>query len=172
LTDKIIEFAAQWISTSDNVEEDWDKEEEEGLSSFQVPIINSPVFQETTSDVESKNATRVATSKMSQMTLSRHLLSISGLGSLSRLLLRAINELKQRHEITLNTDNIFVTKHELKMEKVDSFLIRKIYITPSSFLYEGPYREEKCLVTRQYENEQDCFLRISFRDEGRSFLLS
>ena len=101
------------------------------------------------------------------MTLNRQLLSTPGLGSLSRLLLLAIDELKRCHELVLTTDKIYVTKHELRMEKTDLFLIRKIYITPSSFLYEGPYREEKCRVTRQYENEQDCFLRISFRDEGK-----
>jgi hypothetical protein len=173
--DKIIEFAAQWISTSDYVEEDWDREEEEeeeNPSSLQTSMITMAIPQENTTCSNSMNVERAVTSKISQITLDRQLLSTRGLGSLSRLLLLAINELKQRHELVLTTDKKYVTKHEWKMEKTDAFLIRKIYITPSSFLYEGPYREEKCLVTRQFENEQDCFLRISFRDEGKHSFLS
>ena len=65
-----------------------------------------------------------------------------------------------------NNTEVYVTKLELRTAKVNPFLIRKIYITPSTILYEGPYREEKCAVTRQFEEHQDRFLRVTFRDEG------
>ncbi len=90
------------------------------------------------------------------------------LGYLSRFLILALKELKKKHELRqTTTDGIYITKHELYTINFNSSLIRKVYITPSTILYEGPYQEEKCLVTRHFAQEQDGFLRVSFRDEGQ-----
>jgi hypothetical protein len=89
------------------------------------------------------------------------------LGTFSRLLLFALTELIKKNELRRITSNgMYVTKHESRTSKAIPFLIRKIYITPSTIFYEGPYREEKCAVTRHYEKQQDRFLRVTFRDEG------
>jgi hypothetical protein len=90
-------------------------------------------------------------------------------GTFSRLLLLSLEELiKKKYELRRITINgMYITKHESQLFKAIPFLIRKIYITPSTFFYEGPYREEKCAVTRRFEEQQDRFLRITFRDEGK-----
>ena len=62
---------------------------------------------------------------------------------------------------------IFVTRHELYPINPNVALIRKVYITPSTVLYEGPYQEEKCSVMRHFASVQNGFLRITFRDEGQ-----
>lgn len=90
-------------------------------------------------------------------------------GHLSWLLMRALKELQAHHELRrTKTDGIFVSKHELHSDSSSSNImsIRKIYITPSTILYEGPYNEEKCLVTRQFSQVNDGFLRVCFRDES------
>jgi hypothetical protein len=89
-------------------------------------------------------------------------------GIFSRLLLLSLDELMKKNKLRRITINgMHIIKHELRLSKTIPFLIRKIYITPSTFFYEGPYREEKCAVTRRYEEQQDKFLRITFRDEGK-----
>ena len=89
------------------------------------------------------------------------------IGNLSRLLLHALNELRAKHELRREpTHGIYVTKHELRTYHRRPFLIRKIYITPSTIMYEGPYSEERCAVTRKYAEQSDRFLRVTFRDEG------
>jgi hypothetical protein len=91
------------------------------------------------------------------------------LGIFSRLLLFALTGLMKKHELRrITTTGMYVTKHESRTFKAIPFLIRKIYITPSTIFYEGPYREEKCAVTRHFEKQQDRFLRVTFRDEGES----
>lgn len=169
LLDKIIEFAATWafICGGDDDEEELDEEEQQAQTSGDTTMV-PPSKQSQSTDV-----LYVVTAKMSQMKINQSSSpsTTPSPGLLSHLLLRAIKELKRHHEInTLN--DIYVTKHELKPEKTYPFLIRKIYITPSSFLYEGPYTEEKCRVTRRFESEQDCFLRVSFRDESKQPLVS
>jgi hypothetical protein len=90
------------------------------------------------------------------------------LGYLSRFLILALDQLKTKHELRRTTiGGVYITKHELRMTNANSSLVRKVYITPSTILYEGPYREEKCPVTRHFSQEQDGFLRVSFRDEGQ-----
>jgi hypothetical protein len=80
----------------------------------------------------------------------------------------ALEQLRNKHELRWVTDGgVYVTKHELHSINFNLSLIRKVYITPSTILYEGPYQEEKCLVTRHFAQEQDGFLRVSFRDEGQ-----
>ncbi len=94
------------------------------------------------------------------------------LGTFSRLLIYARKQLVKNHQLCRsNTSGVYVTKLELRTGNVNSFLIRKIYITPSTVLYEGPYREEKCAVTRHFEEYQDRFLRVTFRDEGKRYLI-
>jgi hypothetical protein len=90
------------------------------------------------------------------------------LGTFSRLLLFALKRLREKHEVHCEPHSrTYVTKHELRSAPSRPFLMRKIYITPSTIFYEGPYQEEKCAAIRLYENEQDQFLRVSFRDEGK-----
>ena len=93
------------------------------------------------------------------------------LGTFSRLLLSALDQLIKSNQLrSCGTSRMYATRLELRTPNAHSSLIRKIYITPSTVLYEGPYREEKCAVTRHYESYQDRFLRVTFRDEGnRSF---
>jgi hypothetical protein len=90
------------------------------------------------------------------------------LGTFSRLLLFALERLREKHEVHREPHSrTYVTKYELRSAHSRPFLMRKIYITPSTIFYEGPYHEEKCAAIRLYENEQDQFLRVSFRDEGK-----
>lgn len=89
------------------------------------------------------------------------------LGTVSRLLIYAFEQLLKQHQLCqIPASGMFVTKLELRTASIHASLIRKIYITPSTILYEGPYREEKCAVTRHFEQYQDRFLRLTFRDEG------
>jgi len=90
------------------------------------------------------------------------------MGNHSHFLLIALCKLRNKHELRRTTDTKYcVTKHEFHKVHSNSSLIRKVYITPSTILYEGPYQEEKCLVTRHFATEQDGFLRVTFRDEGQ-----
>lgn len=93
-------------------------------------------------------------------------------GTFSRLLLYAFKQLITDNRLRrLESSGAYATRLELHTPSAHSSLIRKIYITPSTVFYEGPYREEKCTVTREYEKYQDRFLRVTFRDEGKSFSL-
>jgi len=95
------------------------------------------------------------------------------LGTFSRLLIFALEQLLKKFQLyRTTTPKVYVTKLELRIADVNPFLIRKIYITPSTVLYEGPYREEKCAVTRHYVDHQDRFLRVTFRDEGTILVLT
>jgi hypothetical protein len=166
--DKIVEFAPRFLhETCDNDEEDWDKKEEQQLQEQQqedLPNIDADVPS------HPDPVPPVDTAKVSLETdMARLKMTPKGqhLGSFSRLLLLALDELRKKHELRQNDQTgIYETKHELYQSNVKPFLIRKVYITPSTFLYEGPYREEKCLVTRHFEQQQDGFLRVTFRDEG------
>ena len=81
--------------------------------------------------------------------------------------MHALEQLLSKYELCrIPVTGVFVTKLELRTANINASLIRKIYITPSTVLYEGPYREEKCAVTRHFEKHQDRFLRVAFRDEG------
>ncbi len=113
-------------------------------------------------------------SKTEQITITTNMTKLSNLakehqlGTFSRLLLFALTELIKKHELRrITTAGMYVTEHESCTWKTLPSLIRKIYITPSTIFYEGPYREEKCAVTRHFEEQQDRFLRVTFRDEGK-----
>jgi hypothetical protein len=87
---------------------------------------------------------------------------------LSHLLIVALEQLRNKHELRQTSiGGVYVTKHELHTINDNLSLGRKVYITPSTILYEGPYQEEKCLVTRHFAEQQDGFLRVIFRDEGQ-----
>jgi len=180
LIDKIIEFAPRWLYTiCDNANDDWGDEEQ--LQITEDEPITSSVTDDTFSVtnnlpsfvipsatgmlIDATNTEQVPlTDKIIQSDIS---LKNHQLGYLSRFLILALDQLQSKHELRRTTINgIYVTKHELCTVNVNSFLIRKVYITPSTILYEGPYREEKCPVTRHFVKEQDGFLRITFRDEG------
>lgn len=90
------------------------------------------------------------------------------LGTFSRLLICALDQLliKKQLYITKTKPRMYITKLERRTADENPFFIRKIYITPSTIFYEGPYREETCAVTREYIEYQDRFLRVTFRDEG------
>lgn len=90
------------------------------------------------------------------------------LGCLSRFLVLALNQLQQKNALRrTDADEVFVTRHELYPINPNIALIRKVYVTPSTVLYEGPYQEERCSVTRHFVSTQDGFLRVTFRDEGQ-----
>ena len=90
------------------------------------------------------------------------------LGIFSCLLRFVLKKSLQKYELRrTKTTGVFLTKLELRNVNANPFLIRKVYITPSNILHEGPYREEKCAVTREFVKYQDRFLRVTFRDEGK-----
>ena len=96
----------------------------------------------------------------------------SRLGIFSQLLLYALRCLRRRRELRLEVNFSFcLIRSELRRSSQQVLLTRKIYITPSTIIYEGPYYEEKCVVTRNYEDHHDQFLRVVFRDEGKTCLL-
>ncbi|CAF1664186.1 unnamed protein product, partial [Adineta ricciae] len=167
---KIIEFAPRWLHYfCDNEDQEEEEEEEEEVertsTTASIPMeVDFPSF-----DI------LLATGSLVNMT-STEPLCLTGamvrsirkdeLGYPSRFLVIALNELRRKHELRRNSDSgIYVTKHELHKINKNSFFIRKIYITPCTILYEGPYREERCPVTRKFAREQEGFLRVSFRDE-------
>jgi hypothetical protein len=178
--DKIVEQAPRWFSaTCDNDDEDWDNEnveaqpEETNMSTIAENI--SSVNNESSIFVQLRSSsgapTKVISPETNSITTNMAKLSFVAkehhLGTLSRLLLFALNELRGKHELRRETTTgMYATKHELRIAKTNPSLIRKIYITPSNILYEGPFNEEKCAVTRAFVKCQDRFLRVSFRDEG------
>jgi hypothetical protein len=189
LIDKIVEFAPRWFAaTCDNADEDWDnenKQEEQQQQQAEPEEDRLPITTEdipTTIDDSSisshirSSATGASINKadarIASITTSMTRLSLQSvkhhLGTFSRLLISALEQLLKTYQLyRTTTSRVYVTKLELRTASVNPFLIRKIYITPSTILYEGPYREEKCAVTREYVEHQDRFLRVTFRDEGK-----
>jgi hypothetical protein len=185
LTDKIFEFAPRWFPTTcdhEEEEEDWDTEDKQeqptepevdSVSTMfdNVPTIDddSTIFQHIRSSATGAPI-NITDTKIASLTtvVRRYLLRSSKhhLGTFSHLLIAALEQLIKNYELRKSASGIFVTKLELRTPNVNSFLIRKIYITPSTVFYEGPYCEEKCAVTRTFEEYQDRFLRVTFRDEG------
>jgi len=191
LTDKIVEFAPRWFATTcdhEDEDEDWDAEDKQEQPTEpevddittiteDVPIIadDSTISSHIRSSATGAPINTTDTQIASLTTaMARHSLrpSKQHLGTFSRLLISALEQLLKKSQLYKSAKSgIFVTKLELRTPNVDSFLIRKVYITPSTVLYEGPYREEKCAVTRAYEEYQDRFLRVTFRDEGKINLI-
>ncbi|CAF4924986.1 unnamed protein product [Rotaria sp. Silwood1] len=169
-TDKIIELAPHWLQTTcDNEDDDWGNDD-----------IDNQEEQTIHSEDLLPHTIRASTGELVDVTQTAYISLASSIehlilettehhpGSLSRLLLLALDEMRRKHELRRTSiKNMFVTKQELRTINVNPFLMRKIYITPSTILHEGPYREEKCLVTRHFEKYQDRFLRVTFRDEGK-----
>jgi hypothetical protein len=184
LIDKIVEFAPRWFAeTCDNEDEDWGNEneqqaapEEDGLPTAveDVPATNNDSFMSphirssaTGASINTTNARLASiTTDMTRRSLAS---SKDHFGTFSRLLCCALEHLLKKYQLYRSTKSgVYLTKLELRTANVNPSLIRKIYITPSTILYEGPYREEKCAVTREYAEHQDRFLRVTFRDEGKT----
>lgn len=180
-TDKIIEFAPRWLrETCDNEDENWDEEESSSVSN-QEPSTNSGVQHSSNSiehllpvTIHSAIGSLIDTTNTALVFSTdnkiRFKLEVKGrrLGCLSRFLAFALNQLQQKNVLRrTDIDGIFLTRHELYPINPNVSLIRKVYITPSTVLYEGPYQEEKCSVTRHFASVQDGFLRVTFRDEGQ-----
>lgn len=93
------------------------------------------------------------------------------LGVFSQLLLHALTVLRRRRELRRDLINNFcLIRNELRSNNQRTLLTRKVYITPSTIVYEGPYYEEKCAVTRMYKDNHDQFLRVIFRDERKTMI--
>ncbi|CAF4083207.1 unnamed protein product [Adineta steineri] len=177
-SDKIVKFAQHWLhDTCDHDDENWDEDEQEQQIEDQLTIpimtendcINNEdkpimVHSATGESIDAKNTEIVfGTNTINRLRVPDQEYRF---GYLSHFLMLALKQLQKKHELRQTTiGGVYVTKHELHTINSSSSLIRKVYITPSTILYEGPYREEKCLVTRHFENQQVGFLRVSFRDE-------
>ncbi|KAF9034492.1 RdRP-domain-containing protein [Hymenopellis radicata] len=48
----------------------------------------------------------------------------------------------------------------------DNFMCHQMYVTPTSYILEGPYPDRSNRVLRLYPNFHDHFLRVSFTEEG------
>ncbi|CAF2744395.1 unnamed protein product [Rotaria sp. Silwood2] len=146
LTDKIFEFALLWCAkTFDNEDEDRSNENESEENQLSINIDDLSIVDD--DSFISKNIRLAATGGVINAETASNMTTVTWLGPKK------------------TKNGIILTKLELRTAKNDSLLTRKIYITPSSILYEGPYCEEKCVVTRQYVQYQDRFLRVAFRDE-------
>lgn len=173
-TDKIFEFALLWCAkTFDNEDEDRNDENESEENQLSISVDDLPIVDD--DSFISKNIRLAATGdvinaeKASNMTIMTLLESKKyPSGRLSRLFNLAFEKLLKKYELCRTNNGIILTKLELRIPKNDSLLTRKIYITPSNILYEGPYIEERCAVTRHYVQYQDRFLRVTFRDEGKT----
>ncbi|CAF3656841.1 unnamed protein product [Rotaria sordida] len=182
LTDKIVGFAPRWFATTcENEDEDWNNENEEQQveqEENQLPISTEDLCNDTNNLSISQHIRSCTTgkfintadteiaSRVTFMTKPPLIITKRHIGTFSRLLISAFEQLLKKYELCrTQTTGIYVTKLELRTANAEPFLIRKIYITPSTVLYEGPYREEKCAVTRHYVQHQNRFLRITFRDE-------
>ena len=170
LVGKIVEFAPRWLnSTCENVDDDWNEDEQEMSMNL---TKDNPVMisDELSSAIQTAMGISIDATHTQHILLTGNTTMIQkhNLGYLSRFLLLALNQLEKKHKLCRTTiDRIYVTKHELNTVNNKSIFIRKVYITPSTILYEGPYREETCLVTRHFKNEQQGFVRICFRDESK-----
>ncbi|CAF4541298.1 unnamed protein product, partial [Rotaria sp. Silwood2] len=182
LTDKIVEFAPRWFATTcDNEDEDWNNENEEQQveqEENQVPTTTEDLSNSTENSFISQHIRSCTTGRFINTTNTERISITSATakhlfvqtkhhpGTFSRLLICALEQLLKKYELCrTKTTEIYATKLELRTANVEPFLIRKIYITPSTVLYEGPYREEKCAVTRYFVQHQNRFLRVAFRDE-------
>lgn len=183
-TDKIVEIAHRRFSTiCDNEDEDWHHEngQDEPHPGFERNQMQTNIKELPTDDQFISNHIRscatgsiVNDTDINIASLKTPIANLSlapsrcHIGIFSRFLIAAFKELLKQFELyQTTTTKIYVTKLESRTASVDPFLMRKIYITPSTIFYEGPYREEKCAVTRQYVKHQDRFLRVTFRDEGK-----
>jgi hypothetical protein len=174
--DKIVEFAPRWFgNTCDNEDEDWDIENEQEQHQQQVEPEGNRIDDSLNLPHIRSSATGVplnaANTQIASMTtaMKKHSLTSTNyiLGTFSRLLIYALEQLLKKYELCrITPTGVYATKLELRTANINPFLIRKIYITPATILYEGPYREEKCAVTREFVEHQDRFLRVTFRDEG------
>ena len=184
--DQIFDFAPRWFITTYDYDEDWDaKTKEEPTAEPEgddVPPIFDDVPIVTDAGTQFPHLRSSATGAVINgvnpripsltETMNRHLSRSSSryLGTFSRLLLNAFEQLITHNRLRrLESSGVYATRLEINTPSAHSSLIRKIYITPSTVFYEGPYREEKCAVTRHYEEHQDRFLRVTFRDEGKSY---
>lgn len=156
--------------TYDNDEEDYDEKE----STINVQSIsmdeNSQYRSSTGASITVSNQDQIEfttdQSKLTKLTQKHHL------GIASRLFIFALAELLKKKQLRrISPSGMYITKQEARSPQTNSNLVRKIYITPSTIFYEGPYREEKCAVTRHFEEYQDRFLRVTFRDEGENSFL-
>ena len=186
LIDKIVEIAPRWFATvCDNDDQDWNHEDEDGQQqadrgdmsaiaseahptssddSFFSQHIRSSATGEPINAANSEIASNMTSSATYSLATTK-----SRLGTFSRLLISAMKQLAKKNELRrTKITGIYMTKLELRTASATPFLIRKIYITPSTIFYEGPYHEEKCAVTRQFEDYQDRFLRVTFRDESKA----
>ncbi|CAF1363950.1 unnamed protein product [Rotaria sp. Silwood1] len=174
LTDKIFEFALLWCAkTYDKEDEDWNNQNESEEN--QLPIIMDDLPITDDDFFISKNIQCAATGDFINAEIASKMTTMKSLGlekysggRLSRLFNLAFEKLLKNYELCRTASGIVLTGLELRTTKNDPFLTRKIYITPSTILYEGPYCEEKCAVTREYVQYQDRFLRVTFRDEAFS----
>lgn len=181
--DKIVELAPRWLSkTCDSVDNDSNNEDEEeeeqqqngtekNVTSTGDSNLSSYIRSSATgASIDTENI-EVASSK-TRRTIRSLVPSNARTGTFSSLLIAAFEQLVNKFELCKTSTGIYVTKLEQRTATQQRFLIRKIYITPSNILYEGPYHEEKCAVTRQFAEYQDRFIRVAFRDEGKPFTLS
>ncbi|CAF4493058.1 unnamed protein product, partial [Rotaria sp. Silwood2] len=153
--DKIIEFAPRWQPTSEKTnEEDWNDDDEEEEDDDKEETANDestirtymlpPLYSATGKPLNNTGSTSV-TINLSRIKLKdMYPTNNDHIGSLSRLLCLGLFELRRKHQLNQ---------------------ITSVFITPSTIHYEGPHCEEACAVTRHFSELQDCFLRVSFRDE-------
>ena len=174
--DKIIEFAPRWLpGICDDAAADWNEEEQEKVTEAadqeQRQNTAYPSFDGKSRGIQVRSGTGQSfhvSDDGIELVSPTTLPETTHLGTLSRLLTFSLHELKEKHQLRTDANSgLLITKDELRWASSQLSLIRKIYITPSGIVYEGPYREEKCAVTRHYEQQQDQFLRVAFRDEGK-----
>ncbi|CAF1676730.1 unnamed protein product [Rotaria magnacalcarata] len=182
LTDEIAEIAPRLFATiCDNEDEDSHNDDEHGRSKLELkktqirftikkpstddPFISEHIRSCTTGERINDTDADIASLKT---VMKKPSLPSKGChtGIFGRLLNFALKKLLKTSELCqTNATKIYVTTRELRTVNDKPFVMRKIYITPSTILYEGPYHEEKCAVTRQFVQHQDRFLRVTFRDE-------
>ncbi|CAF3858814.1 unnamed protein product, partial [Rotaria magnacalcarata] len=182
--DKIIELAPHWQPTSEKSNnEDWNDEEEEeeeegekneranDESTIRTYHVFSPLFSADGKPLSTTSSTSI-TIDLSRIKLKDLYHSNNDrIGSLSRLLCLGLIQLRRKHQLYKTISGIYVTTREMRAFKsIETFSIRKVYITPSTIDYEGPHFEEACAVIRHYSELQDCFLRVSFLDEDYRML--
>lgn len=173
--DKITEFAHRWQPTSEKSNgEDWnddadDEDDPPRIESCEgSPSLCSPTDKLSHTVSPTSFSIDLVPSESKDLSDS----SYSHIGSLGRLLCLGLFELRRKHQLNQIGSGIYVTKQEIRAVKVnDMSSLRKVFITPSAMHYEGPHVEEACAVIRNFSYLQDCFLRVSFRDEGKELKL-
>ena len=169
-----MEFAPHWLhETCENEDEDWG-EEDQSVSNLVMENLSYDTERSFTITIRSAIGTSIDATNTESMFPSDNINRLVApaprqhLGYFSRFLILALHQLKTKHELRETiTGGAYITKHERHSVSLNSSLIRKIYITPSTVLYEGPYQEERCVVTRHFGHVQNGFIRVSFRDEGQ-----